>query len=611
MNWNNTVFKNVFPIALQGNLGAIPFVAAEAMIKSGHAPNTRWYKQDRHEQFHFIANECKRILAIEPSATIAILARSRSIINPIFNIFKQYHLAFQSFGLDPLLESLNVEELYNLCAFIEKPNDNLLCATVLRSRIIGMSNVVLYHFCSLANNNTLWEHINDPQTKTSERFSKRMATVLPHLAHTIEQRKTTSLRQVLFDLIKHVTPIAYYNVQDQQPIWLFLESLQKAEQLSPQDPLPLLLKILSTQHLSGSEQNIKIMTIHKAKGLEFDYVFIPGLGSPTPSRSQKLLWWDHIEHLHDRTDYILIPNHQPGIKPSKLNTYLYQKENSKTINELIRLLYVAGTRAKKQVYWSGAVNEHNVPQPRSPLALIWQGLTTKQQEIQLHNAKILEHANKDIWLSQFNHPIKETISTSHVDNTSKTKKLLINRAIMPNPGFESALGLAVHYLMHFMANHPHECQGKYRKLISNYCLEQGITNQDISTIMQILDTKLNSILNHPKTQWILQKRPSTQTECSVYEKSGKQNIIDICFYDSNDFWIIDYKTHHHEYQHTAKRLGKQHFIGHYEQLCRYYTILSNHGIKRIRCGLYFPLSGSWHEILVKKHTEKVMKMNTL
>ena len=91
-------------------------------------------------------------------------------------------------------------------------------------------------------------------------------------------------------------------------------------------PLPSLISEVETRQKGfvGKHNNVNILTIHRAKGLEFDYVFIPSI--------------------------------QPGIFPPKSALYEHR-----VLEEERRLLYVAMTRTKKKLYLSRYRRSEELP----------------------------------------------------------------------------------------------------------------------------------------------------------------------------------------------------------------------------------------------------------
>lgn len=90
--------------------------------------------------------------------------------------------------------------------------------------------------------------------------------------------------------------------------------------------------------LESDENAVKIVTIHKSKGLEYPVVFCPFAWEGATFPNQELLF-------HDPSD----GSRKLDISPTKddRNVALFQKE---LLAENIRLLYVALTRAKKRCY---------------------------------------------------------------------------------------------------------------------------------------------------------------------------------------------------------------------------------------------------------------------
>lgn len=108
--------------------------------------------------------------------------------------------------------------------------------------------------------------------------------------------------------------------------------------------------------LSNNLDSINIMTIHKSKGLEFDYVFIPHLQALN-SRSKK----GELLNFSTELGFAFKVTSPEGelLEPLK---YLKNKEISNYLQkqEIKRLLYVGITRAKEQIILSGCLGKGDV-----------------------------------------------------------------------------------------------------------------------------------------------------------------------------------------------------------------------------------------------------------
>ena len=104
------------------------------------------------------------------------------------------------------------------------------------------------------------------------------------------------------------------------------------------------------------------MTIHKSKGAEFDYVFIPEFSNenfPTLAENYKI-----------KTEDMFLE----GIKALDRN---YTRKSRTALQQLIcdetlRLIYVAVTRAKKKLFisFSKKISKFNRPKPATELTSI-------------------------------------------------------------------------------------------------------------------------------------------------------------------------------------------------------------------------------------------------
>ena len=98
---------------------------------------------------------------------------------------------------------------------------------------------------------------------------------------------------------------------------------------------------------------IDIMTIHKAKGLEFDHVLLPDLEAHIRTSSKPLLVWDENISSNDTNNMLFAPY---STSNTGIYNFLCDREKIKLANENKRLLYVATTRAKKQLHLFAHIN---------------------------------------------------------------------------------------------------------------------------------------------------------------------------------------------------------------------------------------------------------------
>lgn len=97
-----------------------------------------------------------------------------------------------------------------------------------------------------------------------------------------------------------------------------------------------------TVQMPENDDAIKLMTIHKSKGLEFPIVILPNLEwEIKPSRSEQFLQTDEKEIFHSKLSKENVPNYM-------LNAY--NDEYEQQLLDAFNLLYVSMTRAEDRIY---------------------------------------------------------------------------------------------------------------------------------------------------------------------------------------------------------------------------------------------------------------------
>lgn len=107
--------------------------------------------------------------------------------------------------------------------------------------------------------------------------------------------------------------------------------------------------------LDEKDDAVRIMSIHKSKGLEFPVCFIAGM-------KKKFNLRDSRDSIVMDSDYGLGVNIINPIKRTKrkslYKSYLSEKKNRETLEEELRLLYVAMTRAKEKLIMTTTITEN-------------------------------------------------------------------------------------------------------------------------------------------------------------------------------------------------------------------------------------------------------------
>ena len=138
---------------------------------------------------------------------------------------------------------------------------------------------------------------------------------------------------------------------------------------------------LQTATQPATPAQVQIMTIHKAKGLEFDTVIVPGLARTGANDRVPLLQWLHrpADEADQDSELLLAPIDGAGSAADphlgKTARYVQAQEKRCQQHEEVRLLYVAATRARSRLHWLAEMkpdrNKEYQPARASLLATLW------------------------------------------------------------------------------------------------------------------------------------------------------------------------------------------------------------------------------------------------
>ncbi len=363
VEWVNRTFKGALPATEDALTGAVvyeesvPYRAATY----GAEVDVKLYpvRSDVKE-----AEEIVTVLGgIDGTESRAVLARSRSHLDSLVPRLKAAGIDFQAEEFDPLKERPVIQDLFALTRALFHPGDRVAWLALLRARWCGLTLRELHLLCVGDRKSPMLRLLRDGDRLES--FSPEAHTRLVRLTDSIERgfalRTRVSPRRLLEGLWIAIGGPACYededSLADADLFFDMIESVSLGGGFSSIEALESLVEALYAKHAGVGDNPVLLMTIHKAKGLEFDHVILPGLGRRPRGSEKRLFHW-----MERGEDLLLAPLEKKGEKKgageeSKLYKYLEGIRKEKERLEAARLFYVAVTRAKKRLYLFGSVTK--------------------------------------------------------------------------------------------------------------------------------------------------------------------------------------------------------------------------------------------------------------
>jgi ATP-dependent exoDNAse (exonuclease V) beta subunit len=345
------------------------------------------------------------------------------------------------------------------------------------------------------------------------------------------------------------------------------------------------------------------MTIHKAKGLEFDSVILPGLNAPTRQDEQRLVLW-----LEQRGELLLAPISQAGQNTDAIYKYLSRIDRHKSDHETARLLYVATTRARRRLDLLGVVktkDDGSIAEPAvgSFLRLLWPTVAPTFENLSVSSRSVTAKEARKISRIAASWTIPDppsAVAWTHRGIESITPAPITFEWVGDRLRHS---GTALHGFLQRIAREGFEAwdenvvrsrRGAYRAVLANL----GVAPSDLAEAAQQVETGLLRTLRDPRGRWILEPHTGAESELQITGLiDGKlyEIVIDRTFVDESGVrWIIDYKTSTHEGGGLEEFLENEK-ERYREQLERYARLMVQRDDRPIRLGLYFPLLGEWRE----------------
>ena len=380
---------------------------------------------------------------------------------------------------------------------------------------------------------------------------------------------------------------------------------------------------------------LQIMTIHKAKGLEFDTVIVPGLGRAPRNNDKRLLKW--IEQPHNEvfdekgvsvSDLLLAPIQETGAEIDSIYLWMEKLDRDKEQFEADRLLYVAATRAKNFLHLLGHVGLASDTNGKTVLKKPVAGTLLNRLWLTVHSiyinalekntasgcSQLIDRDNEMNVGSINNQSIYRLKAGWVFPDAPKSvtwqesyggKQIQVEIEFSWASEMARHVGNVVHrWLQKIAEDEMHGWNTVRIQMLKDHfkqnLLVDGLSgnNKELGYAVERIMLALTYAINDKRGQWILGSQQFAQNELkitSIDDNVPMTWVIDRTFCDSNgNRWIIDYKTSSHEGSDIQDFLDREQ-MRYQDQLNRYANVMQQIDFRPIRLGIYFPLIGGWRE----------------
>ena len=660
IDWTNTAFTSLFPGSDDLRASAVAFTPSLAGLgamapPAANAVDLGLFSADsRAAETNAVIERIVRLRAEDAKATVAILVAARTHAAPIMLALEARKVDAIGVDIVPLRDLSIVRDLVALLQALHHLGDRTAWLAVLRAPWCGLSLQSLTVLSQRNDSKLPWEALRDEErlAQCTPDDIQRVVRVREVLETALETRDSVPLANWLETTWLRLGAADAYPQGELRHARAFLAALSdraaSGEWNGPKD-LDSLLGELFAEPEASTANPVQIMTIHRAKGLEFDHVLVPSLDRELNRGGEPLLRWLDLPRREGESDLVMAP--VPAIGDDAggaVGVFLKRLMSRRGTNEQTRLLYVAATRAKKTLYLSAAPKAKRdgtvLPRSGTLLASLWPVLGSAFTAAATANKRHAEGmystaaARASEWELSDGEVLGEDArgGSSSVDaNTTGAPPVIPLRRLIPTwspPNFTAPvaepsrlplghqsleppqftwvgetsrhIGTVVHAALELFAGAaalPTRAQiAADRDVYRHHLRRHGVPDRDLEQATGVVVEALTNTVGDERGRWILSREHreahSELTLTGIANGRLTDAIIDRSFVDRDGTrWVIDFKTSRHEGGGLEAFLKRE--LGRYRpQLDTYVALARGLGPNPVRAGLYFPLIGAFREL---------------
>jgi len=560
-----------------------------------------------------------------PLAKVAVLVRARTHLPDILRALSAARFKYRAVDIDQLGDLPITQDLLALTRALLHPADRIAWLAVLRAPWCGLTLADLLALTVGARRSAVCDLMHDEAriARLSEDGRDRAVRTREVLDAVLENRAPRLRSWIEGCWLALGGPACASRPGDMENGAAYFDLLDGIDDGGDADleVLAERAKVLFAGADPEAGDSLQVMTIHKAKGLEFDCVILPGLGRYTKGDEQRLLAWLERPGVEGE-GLILAPIKPAGEERDPVYKYVSSIEKQKSTHETARLLYVAATRARSELHLVGCAGVKikdgrpalGSPRRGSLLDLLWDAV-----EEDFERAL---HATPPAEIEAAVEQPEEEIRTAPLVRLPLAWQLPEPPAPVPLPRHAEEvateagvtfdwvgdtlrhIGTVVHRMLQQVAQDGMGAWDEVRVQSWNPSIEaalrtSGVPPAEVANAAEAVRRAVCKTLASERGRWIFDaSHEHAESEFALNGVVDGKVIaarVDRTFVDAEGTrWIVDFKSSAHEGGDVEAFLDTE--LERYRKpMTQYRRLLARFDPRPVRMGLYFPLLDVWRE----------------
>lgn len=630
----NGAFETILGNVSDLESGKVAFSPSVAMDKADTDADHGLFlcaSEDQYLEASIVAEKVASIRKKYPLDSIAILFRTRTNLHPYFEELRLKGIRWNAVEMETLADVPVVKDLWCLTYVLTDVEDYERWLAVLMSPLVGLDLQDVEILAERGRQNRPVDMLlNSRDLPLSDEGHKILGRVQAPIYQAL-QTQNRGLRSRVerlfyqlgganaYDIANH--PLSQETTKTNAERYFDLLEKFSSEVVE----MDLLSSAVDETYASAADElaDVEIMTVHKAKGLEFDHVLIPYLNKGKRADQEQLIY------LHPISEGLVVTSNST-FSADPLHRCVFDTLKERQKNEEARLLYVAATRAKRSLWLYGTVKEPNAkPHANTNLATMREAVPLDDWEIvkqELPDSDT-EEGSEDRDISAEVEDNEASITRYRVDpdfrfeapkgmpeiHPGSMTSGFSTRALSNGLGLEPSEAQKIGDIVHAELHRRVECRDLsasdetrvtlWRNLLRSEGFETRAINQMIETIQDQIARTLDSDIG----RWLLnpdhQASESEVARTLVVQGVPRNFVLDRSFVVDGIRYVIDYKTS--RFPADNDDLVEIKAYDHQLQLIRYAILFENEDSRPVKAAIYFSDIAEFVEVDISDDARKV------